>query len=234
MSQHLHRSRFMELLSGSSQPGNHHPRHDFAERLSTWLAPVDTIQLHGLLQNAPGGSHISALGSTQAVVTALNNATAKVRSQLTETIAASANTMHQQTHGFPPSYTPYRTRHLDLQRQMETNITALRSGVRQVLAKMSPTLKHLASLDAMLEHALSGREQKLMAAAPLLLERRFESMKTGAEHDAPTLPTDASTSTWQRLFDCEWQEHLMAELDLRLQPVMGLIEALGQSERAHA
>ena len=76
--------------------------------------------------------------------------------------------------------------------------------------------------------------QKLLATAPLLLERRFEAMRTKAEHDAALTTPDAQPHAWLQHFDREWQAHLLAELDLRLQPVLGLVEALGQASEAHA
>jgi hypothetical protein len=234
LSRHLHRSRFLELFGDSaSQPAIAH-RQDFAERLSLWLAPVDTIQLHGLLQNTPEASRAPALNTRQAVVAALNKAVQQTRFQLTQNITHADEATSLVAQDTTLNYAPYRKRHLDQQRQMDALITPLRAGVRQVLAKVSPTLRHLASLDALMERALANREQKLLATAPLLLERRFEAMKTSAEHDAPATSPEAQPCTWLKHFDREWQAHLLAELDLRLQPVLGLVEALGQETEAHA
>jgi len=226
LSRHFHQSRFIELLSDSSPTPATTPRQDFAERLSLWLAPVDTIQLHGLLQNTPASKQTAATGTRQAVFTALNKAVQQARSQLTDHITRTDEATALLVQDTALNYAPYRKRHLDQQRLMDTQITPLRAGVRQVLAKMSPTLRHLASLDALLEQALANREQKLLATAPFLLERRFEAMKTSAEQAQPP--------EWLQHFDREWQTHLLAELDVRLQPVLGLVEAVGQESGAHA
>lgn len=225
MSRHLHRSSFIELLSDSSPTPAITPRQDFAERLSLWLTPVDTIQLHGLLQNTPATSLASSLSTRLAVATALNKSVQQARKQLTQDITRADESTARLVQDATLSYAPYRKRHLDQQRQMETQITPLRAGVRHVLAKVSTQLRHLASLDALMEQALASREQKLLATAPLLLERRFEAMKTQAA-DQP--------DAWLKDFDREWQTHLLAELDLRLQPVLGLVEALGQASEAQA
>jgi Protein of unknown function (DUF3348) len=225
LSRHLHRSSFIELLSGLSPTPVNAPRQDFAERLSLWLTPVDTIQLHGLLQNTPATSLAASLSTRQAVATALSKSVQQTRAQLAQRITHTDEATAQLMQDSTLSHAPYRKRHLDLQRLMDTQIAPLRAGVRQVLAKVSPQLRHLASLDALMEQALTGREQKLLATAPLLLERRFETMKTQAADQPPA---------WLKDFDREWQTHLLAELDLRLQPVLGLVEALGQASEVQA
>jgi len=234
LSRHLHRSSFIELLSDSSPTPVIAPRQDFAERLSLWLTPADTIQLHGLLQNTPAPSLASSLSTRQAVATALNKSVQQARTQLTQNITRADEATAQLAQDTTLSYAPYRKRHLDQQRQMDSQIGPLRAGVRQVLAKVSPQLRHLASLDALLEQALASREQKLLATAPLLLERRFEAMRTKAEHDAALTTPATQPHAWLKHFDREWQAHLLAELDLRLQPVLGLVEALGKASEAHA
>jgi Protein of unknown function (DUF3348) len=234
LSRHFHRSRFIELLSHSSPAPLTAPRQDFAERLSLWLAPVDTIQLHALLQNTPASSQGPAMGTRQAVIAALNKAVQQARSQLTHHITRSDETTAVLSQDASLGYAPYRKRHLDLQRRMDTQITPLRAGVRQVLAKMSPTLSHLASLDALMEQALASREQKLLATAPLLLERRFEAMKKSADQDATLKSEGTQAPEWLKHFDREWQHHLLAELDVRLQPVLGLVESVGQEEESRA
>jgi len=234
VSRHFHRSRFIELLSDACPSPLVAPRQDFAERLSLWLAPVDTIQLHGLLQNTPAASQTPALGTRQAVLTALNKAVHHTRTQLTQQITRHDEATALMAHDNTLSFAPYRKRHHDQQRQMDTQITPLRAGVRQVLSKVSPTLRHLASLDALMEQALTSREQKLLATAPVLLERRFEAMKTNAErHASPDTP-QIHAHAWLKVFEQEWQDHLMAELDLRLQPVLGLVDALGHEAEVHA
>jgi hypothetical protein len=230
LSRHLHRSSFIELLSDSSPTPVTAPRQDFAERLSLWLTPADTIQLHGLLQNTPAPSLASSLSTRQAVATALSKSVQQARTQLTQHITRADEATAQLAQDTTLGYAPYRKRHLDQQRQMDSQIGPLRAGVRQVLAKVSPQLRHL----ALMEQALASREQKLLATAPLLLERRFEAMRTKAEHDAALTTPATQPHAWLKHFDREWQAHLLAELDLRLQPVLGLVEALGKASEAHA
>jgi hypothetical protein len=109
-----------------------------------------------------------------------------------------------------------RRRHLELQRTMEPRIGRLRDRTRQALAKASPRLARLAALDAAMEQAFAAREQKLLAALPALAERRLAG-KPDSPADAPAdTPADAPVDALRQV--------LLAELDLRLAPVAGMIE----------
>ena len=93
-------------------------------------------------------------------------------------------------------------------------IDALRGHLRQTLAQATPRLAQLAALDAVLDQMLGGREQKLLAGVPAWLKARFEQLRQSHPDD------------WPPLFEHELQQTLLAELDLRLQPLLGLVEAL--------
>ena len=97
---------------------------------------------------------------------------------------------------------------------MEQMIAPLRDHVRQTLCRISPKLRKLAALDAVLEQLLAPRAQLLLPEAASLMERRFEQL---AQRD------DAG---WLETFGKDWRLALLAELDLRLEPITGLIEAL--------
>jgi len=89
--------------------------------------------------------------------------------------------------------------------------------VRKTLATASPRLARLAALDATLERLLGGREQRLLSGVSAFLKARFEQLRqTQPDH-------------WPEPFEQELQQVLVAELDLRLQPVSGLIDALAQA-----
>lgn len=91
-------------------------------------------------------------------------------------------------------------RHLrERQRVLDDAVAALRQQVRQSMVTLSPRLRQLARLDAALEAALTGRERVALGAWPALAER------------APAQDPVAL---------------LAAELELRLQPVEGLVAAL--------
>ena len=121
-------------------------------------------------------------------------------------------------------YAVFRQRHLDLQRQMEWMVPPLRLRVREAVASVSPALRQLAALDAVWDQLLAAREQKSLATLPTLLKRRFEQLRTAhSQPDEPALWRQPGG--WLHRFDKEQQAVLLAELDMRLEPVMGLVEA---------
>ena len=75
-------------------------------------------------------------------------------------------------------------------------------------------LQQLATLDAALDQMLSARASRLWLAGPQLMARRFEQLRQGG----------AEPDTWLDEFGREMQQTQLAELDARLQPVLGLIE----------
>lgn len=128
-------------------------------------------------------------------------------------------------------YTPYRRYHQAQQRDLEAKVQALRARVRDAVGHASPRLRQLVALDASFEGVLVEREAKLLATVPALLEKRFKRLLQShqlALADQQALDSPAlwmKPGAWLFRFHTELQAVLMAELDLRLQPVIGLIEA---------
>ena len=146
-------------------------------------------------------------------------------------------------------FTPYRQRYMEQQRNMDLMIRPLRDNVRQTLSGASPELRQLAALDAVWEQMLAGREQTLLATVPSRLKRRFDSLHKlhqpavtsadlqskqhdGSQQPAPKAALWRQPGGWLDLFGRELQEILLAELEVRLEPVTGLIEAFNNADKA--
>ncbi|MDI1347970.1 DUF3348 family protein [Aquabacterium sp.] len=216
-------SRLVRLLSAATAREQDAPRQDFAERLAQWLSAVDTVRLHAALPPGPVGAIPTNLSAGAKALRERTDAElAQVRAALTQGIATqAAQALRDAPHEADAGHAPHRKRHLDQQGQMAQKVAALRASVRQALSQASPRLRQLAALDAALEQTLGGREHKLMAAVPLLLEKRFEQLKR------------AQPEGWHGAYVGEMQEMLHAELDLRLQPVIGLMHALRSEVEKH-
>lgn len=210
---------------------------DFAERMSLWFNAFDAIRLQAVHQSirsvpaAPGAAAPArrTAGTRQAQALAENFQ--RVRAALAHAIA-------QEILALPavrdegPAYAPYRQRHAELQRQMELMIAPLRDHVRQALTRASPRLRQLAVLDAALEQMLTPREQAILPTAATLMERRYRQLQL-AQREATETAAQQEQSTpapiapaWLETFEKDWRQALLAELDLRLEPVAGLIDAL--------
>lgn len=145
-------------------------------------------------------------------------------------------------------YAVFRQCYIALQQKMETDIGDLRGRLRSRLAAVSPAMAKLATLDATMERSLAARERSLLGAVPGLLGAHFERLRKGAReaaareaaareamaHEAATLAATAQASpigatapgAWLDAFRKDVQSVLLAELDVRFQPVEGLLAAL--------
>jgi hypothetical protein len=129
----------------------------------------------------------------------------------------------------PDDFPALRQRFIGCQRAMETSIPPLRRRIRSTLAGAAPALARLADLDAVMEQVVGDQERALLATLPSRLERRFERLRqagAGSSRADDAAPADAPAAPWLDVFRREMREVLLAELDLRLQPVEGLLDAL--------
>lgn len=128
-------------------------------------------------------------------------------------------------------YLPYHRYYLAHQRDMGAAIAPLRASVRAGLAQRAPALRQLAALDGVLDQALAPRERSLLATVPQLLGRHFEQLHQAHRSALPT-PDDPARwlqpGAWLHTFCQDMRVVLRAELELRLQPVAGLLEALNE------
>jgi Protein of unknown function (DUF3348) len=128
-------------------------------------------------------------------------------------------------------YPVFRQRYLSMQQAMETGIGNLRGRLREKLAATTLAMTQLAEVDAVMERALSPRERSLLAAVPGLLGGHFERLrqaeqKTLADAQAPGDAPAITPGAWLAVFRKDMQSVLLAELELRFQPVEGLLAAL--------
>lgn len=216
---HFSSSTLVSLLASWVPVDAKASRQDTAERLSMWLNVADAITLHAAHQSirmpaatAPVLADVRLGDACQQVHAAL--AATMVSMPLPEGLAAP-----------DASFAPYHQRYLDLQRHMSLRIEALREQVRQALTQASPKLAQLAALDAVMEQALGAREQKLLASVPVLLEQRFGQLRQPRPSDDDTLPPVGGAVSGPGVFVQDMRAVLLAELDVRMQPVLGLVEA---------
>lgn len=208
-------------------------KRSFAERLGLWLDYLDAISLSAALNSGAAGGPEALSVSPSFARVPLREEFARVRAGLLDSINATAvpkaGPAPGATAASATDFSPFRRYYLARQRDMEADIGPLRAAARAALAARSPALKRLAAVDAALDKALGERERSLLASLPALLEKRFEHLRKGHEA-APGTPAASETTQpggWLAVFRQDMHEMLLAELDLRLQPVSGLIEALG-------
>lgn len=213
---------------------------DFAERLALRLGPLDAIALQGLHQQLQA-TRWPARRTPATLAAPLGADLERVRQALGQAIAQEVEPFFELVlpsrkgeRAQPPSMadaigTGYQRRHAALQRQMEQMAEALRDHVRSVLSGAAPRLQQLAAMDAVLEQVMAPREQAIWPRTGRALEQRWRHWRRTLDAQAPE---DAAAWTapggWVHAFALEWRQALLAERDLRLQPVVGLVEAAAE------
>ena len=201
------------------------PRQDVAERLGQWLNVAEAIELHAA-QSAVAAAGAAARRRAPrtepaALYAALRAELDRVRSVLTRSITT--RPPHKpDPNDLDTEFAFFHQRLGDQQRRMELSVDALREHMRQQLAQSTPAMAQLAAIDAVMDGFFGGREQRLLSTLPAFLKARFAALRQDAA--ASETPDDLR---WLQRFAAEFEHTLLAELDLRLQPVAGLIEALG-------
>ncbi|AWI74005.1 hypothetical protein CEW83_01180 [Parazoarcus communis] len=219
-------------------------RQSFAERVGQWLDFKDALPLYSVLNPGTSGAAVQGSGTAPPEYAALREEFDRVRAALADSIVADGVFRPGKARIELPTpvpnapvesaaeFSPYRRYYLAHQRDMQAGIAPLRTSARAALSRHSPALQHLAALDAVLDQALATRERTLLSTVSSLLAKRFEHLY--AAHQAAQAEAQAEDDPsrwmepggWLAVFCREMQAVLLAELDTRLQPVSGLIEAL--------
>ncbi|MBU6494364.1 MAG: DUF3348 family protein, partial [Burkholderiales bacterium] len=128
-----------------------------------------------------------------------------------------------------PEFAVFRQDYLTVQQTMQTDIGLLRERLRRQLMARTPALARLAALDASLEQALDARERALLTTVPTLLGVHFERLREAGQQmqaDVPEAAMPAAARAWLGQFRQDMQRILLAELEIRFQPIAGLLAAL--------
>jgi hypothetical protein len=241
----FNRSDLVRILSEvAPDPGV--PKYDLGERLGQWLDVMDALALFSALNSGTGATSVVPVEPDSAAKR-LRAQSSRVRQQLSEAIINDGvfgtapprirfpTPLPEATVESALDFTPYHRYYLAHQRDMSTAISALRVNARKALAKVSPALGQLAEIDAIFENALTQRERNLLATIPMLLAKRFTQRYQEHQAAQPEAATDtpsqwAQPGGWLEAFCRDAQSVLLAELELRLSPVEGLIAALDERD----
>ncbi|AUM14190.1 DUF3348 family protein [Ketobacter alkanivorans] len=213
---HRH-SRLVRLLSDFAMVDDDWAYRDFADRLGQMLSFNDSIILSDAHKAKPERGFQRHTESAE-----------DVKQEVLRTKATLVNNVIQSCtsgDGKPrirwpvvdaesaSGYEPFLRFYSAHQREQDLAIRVVRSAARDALSACSPALKKLALLDQALDDTLWEQIRRFYGVIPRLLERRFNLLR-----DQQPL--------WLNQFRKDIQALLLAELDLRLQPVLGLVEAL--------
>lgn len=132
-------------------------------------------------------------------------------------------------------FEPYGRFYASHQREMDSRIQQLRKQVREATQGGSAELAQLVVLDEALGDTLTVHSRKFFAAIPGLLARRYAHLLN--EYTLASENPQGNSSSWPELLElfCQnMQSLLLAEVEARLLPTQGLIEALhSEIENTH-
>ena len=249
---HFHSSKLIRTLADLAVLETAEPAIAFAEKLGLWIDFTDAICLTGV-HNASTAKPPETQSTAPSVAGAsLDEAFATARAGLERAITKSSapSTARVRSELALPKleaplddgkvYAPFRRYHQSHQRDMESTVRSLRAKVRNGVANASPQLRQLAALDAAFDGILCEREARLLSTIPSLLEKRFHHLRKAHQQTLlAATQTDDNPDAWMKpgawlaRFCSELQAVLLAELDLRLQPAVGLLEAFNSEKSQH-
>lgn len=249
----FHSSQLIRCLADLAIVDAADPGDAFAEQLGLWIHFADAIALSAVHSDSmasvpkmqPDIRHADRAGAHAAISAEFERIQALLTNSIMKSCSPNSGKMHiklpepfvEAPKDIATAYAPYRRFYEAHQRDMEISIQPLRVNVREAVAKMSPTLRKLVDLDKVLEKILRERESKLLSKVPVLLKRRFEQLfKEHQQRLADTGQTDnpagwTQAGGWLARFCNDMQMLLLAEVELRLQPTIGLIEACTENTK---
>lgn len=229
------RSTLTRLLSDLAQVDLPEPPLTVSQRLGPWLEWTDAIALSTAMQAPVSAAPVSPALAAKAARAAADEL-ARVRSTLSRAITSDDTLRAPMLRPEPadaaaaaPDFTPYRLSCGQHQRAMTAAIGPLRQRVRAALGAASPALAQLAAMDAVLDEALAQRERHALGRVPTLLERHARQLGQPGQVQLDWVSADAGAAPDVASLGATVQRVLLAELDIRLKPIEGMMEALKQA-----
>lgn len=212
-------------------------REHFAQRLGQFFDLQDSIAIaavHGGLSRPQPVAHASQdvtrlfLDGRGAILqSALNSfepdGVARIRFPLPDPGEPPAASMEAQ---------PYLAFYAAQQSDAEHRVRRLQTRIREAVAARSQSLQQLCALDAVLGKSMVARSRAAFAALPQLLQNRFEQLLAGYRPTGGDETEDRRQ--WLAIvqrYRSDMRNLLLAEIDTRLLPVTGLVEAFEAHQR---
>lgn len=223
---------------------------DVGQRLGDWLDFRQAIALQSLIGSVDDPATQDRPATARVDASVLRRRLAEVRTALEQSILTGSVPAPglariewpsaELEHPIDPktAFDPLRRYAVGHQRQMESIIRSLRVQLRGMLDKGPTAQRQLCALDTIFESVLGARETRLLGQLNKGFEQRFaktlkqhlKQLLQAAEADEPA----PRTEPWLTPLLADMRQTLLAELDLRLQPVLGLVEALTQDKTPQA
>ena len=237
----LDRSRLVSLLTELSPNKLSAADYNLAERLGHLLGLSGSINLAQALRPKPQQELVAASSNAEG----LSEQVLVARKRMMQRISRSFDHQPNELQNKVPTanvairaaalltYDPYQRFYNTYQVEIGVEVQNLRTTVRKEVSGVSVQLAQLAELDNTLEQSLAVHNRKLFSVTPKMLEQRFKTLlrehqQSSTQEVAPDPKDWLVSGAWLDLFYRDMRELLLAEFDVRLQPVFGLLEALNE------
>ena len=218
-------SRLVRLLRDLQVADAEVSQQHFGARLARLIDLADSINI----AEAHGPMRAVTFEPTTVSNAAVKQQFLRSRTSMMQTVIRAFDPQAGSARGkFPPPETPppeqdkaaavepYLKFYAAQQGQIDANVQRLQTLARESVAGLSPELARLCALDKAMGDSLAGHSRKFFTVIPRLLEQYFEQLP------------QAEPAQWSRLYQqlsAKMQGLLLAEIEVRLEPVLGLIEA---------
>lgn len=131
-------------------------------------------------------------------------------------------------------FEPYQRFYALHQSEIEFKTQKLRTSIRQQISGYSLALAQLAELDQTLGNSMMLHTRKRFSVVPKLLKLRFEQLLKAHLQDVDMIEVEdlpvnwVKPGAWLSQFYEEMQQLLLAEVEIRMQPALGLVEAFNE------
>ncbi len=218
----------------------------FTERLGSLVDFGDSMRLAGLLDGLGKQPFESAPASRESLREELLRLRLSLVQSVVDSFAGGADTKIKLPTSDPEvareklfGFEPYHRFYAAHQRNAEYKIQSLQLKLRDAVAGVSPELARLVGLDEGLRDLLAAHVRRSLASIPKLLGRRFEILLREAgelgghddQIDEERIKMWTRPDGWLQRFYQDMQGLLLAELELRFVPMMGLLDALDEAGR---
>ncbi|TNE98681.1 MAG: DUF3348 family protein [Gammaproteobacteria bacterium] len=208
-------AKLMQYLSHAGAPVSTDKLPCLAERLSRLFGLGDTMSLDAAQAHRSRQPGAPQAGTVENLVKELANTRRILVKRLREY-------GHDVEAAEKPGPEPYINALLATQRKIAATTRQLRDKVRKSMKDQGQTLARLAEMDAVFDHTMASYTGQCFAQIPRVLEQRFQSLRSSFEQDSGS---EADPENWLHRYCEEAQNLLLAELDVRLEPILGLLEA---------
>ena len=226
------RSRLVKFISELTDLKVNTYDYNLAERLGSFLGVSGSMNLARGIRNLPSEEFGIKEGVCHTVIDDFFASRERLVKQVIDSFSSSdtQNSVPSEANGVRREalymFSPFQRFYTAQQVEMGVAVKNLRDSLRRNMSIVSVRMQRLAEMDLILDENLEGHIRKQFNIVPKALEQYFNAFvhPNDEEFDIDTFLPE---------FYRTMRDLLLAELDARMQPLLGLVEALQEHEEQY-